>query len=71
MVAIGNPPTKYWVQTQNEDGDIKVRDYPYLLYEYKEIKTGEDLKPIKLLEVNLVDGKIQHTLIDIAAEPKN
>ena len=71
MVAIGNPPTKYWVQKQNEDGDIKVRDYPYLLYEYKEIKTGEDLKPIKLLEVNLVDGKIQHTLIDIAAEPKN
>ncbi len=70
MVAFGNPPTKYWVQPQNEDGDIKVRRDPYVLYEFKEIKTDEPLKPIKLLEVKLVDGKKQYIVKNIAMPKK-
>jgi hypothetical protein len=70
MVALGDPPTKYWVQPQNEDGDIKVRSDPYVLYEFKEIKTDEPLKPIKLLEVKLVDGKKQYIVKNIAMPKK-
>lgn len=65
MIAFGNPPTKYWVNSPT----LKV-GHTYVLYEFKEIKTDEPLKQIKLLEVKLANGKKQYIVKNIAMPKK-